>query len=77
MLTFTNKDAQGIVEKNLGPEARAELGDLDFLPFPEYVPRFSLRSPLRLSGASLTEGSKLPCRTILRTSKAASSCLPR
>ena len=77
MLTFTNKDAQGIVEKNLGPEARAELGDLDFLPFPEYVPRFSLRSPLRLSGASLTEGSKPPCRTMLRTSKAASSCLPR
>ena len=77
MLTFTNKDAQGIVEKNLGPEARAELGDLDFLPFPEDVPRFSLRWPLPLSGASLTEGSKPPRRTMLRTSKAASSCLPR
>ncbi|ORY35624.1 carbonic anhydrase [Naematelia encephala] len=35
MLTFTNEDARGLVEKNLGKEARAELGDLDFLPFPE------------------------------------------
>jgi carbonic anhydrase len=35
MLTFQNADAQGIVEKNLGPEARQELGSLDFQPFPD------------------------------------------
>ncbi|KAK3328158.1 carbonic anhydrase [Cercophora scortea] len=37
MLTFTNEDAYGIVEKNLGSEASAELNKLklDFLPFPE------------------------------------------
>lgn len=45
MLTFKNENAQGIVEKNLGPEARAELGNLDFLPFPEYVVA-SLLSPM-------------------------------
>lgn len=37
MLTFTNSDAKGLVEKNLGSEATKELGDLDFLPFPKYV----------------------------------------
>lgn len=37
MLTFTNSDAKGIVEKNLGSEATKQLGDLDFLPFPKYV----------------------------------------
>ncbi|KAK4669998.1 uncharacterized protein QC763_207790 [Podospora pseudopauciseta] len=37
MLTFKNEDAYGIVEKNLGEEAVAELTakNLDFLPFPE------------------------------------------
>ncbi|TRX93132.1 hypothetical protein FHL15_006000 [Xylaria flabelliformis] len=35
MLTFTNDDAHAIVKKNLGPAALAELGALDFLPFPE------------------------------------------
>lgn len=35
MLTFKNEDARGIVEKNLGSEALKELGELDFLPFPE------------------------------------------
>lgn len=37
MLTFTNSDAKGLVEKKLGSEATKELGDLDFLPFPKYV----------------------------------------
>ena len=32
MLTFSNDDALGVVEKNLGAEARAELNGLDFLP---------------------------------------------
>jgi carbonic anhydrase len=37
MLTFKNEDAYGIVEKNLGASAAAELKarSLDFLPFPE------------------------------------------
>ncbi|RSH90092.1 hypothetical protein EHS25_001425 [Saitozyma podzolica] len=35
MLTFKNEDARGIVHKNLGDPAVKELGDLDFLPFPE------------------------------------------
>lgn len=35
MLTFANSDAHGIVEKNLGAEAAAEIKGLDFLPFPE------------------------------------------
>ncbi|KAK3903651.1 carbonic anhydrase [Staphylotrichum tortipilum] len=37
MLTFRNEDAYGIVEKNLGQEAVAELNEkkLNFLPFPE------------------------------------------
>lgn len=37
MLTFGQKDAEGIVEKNLGPEAAKELKshNLDFLPFPK------------------------------------------
>ncbi|KAL1311877.1 hypothetical protein AAFC00_001949 [Neodothiora populina] len=35
MLTFTNADAKGIVEKNLGEEAANELGGFDFLPFNE------------------------------------------
>ncbi|KAB5575370.1 carbonic anhydrase [Coniochaeta sp. 2T2.1] len=37
MLTFGNEDAYGLVAKNLGPEAEAELKakKLDFLPFPE------------------------------------------
>ncbi|PMD51886.1 beta carbonic anhydrase clade D [Hyaloscypha bicolor E] len=36
MLTFKNEDAAGIVRKNLGEEAAAELGAFkgDFLPFP-------------------------------------------
>jgi len=37
MLTFKNEDAAGIVRKNLGEEATAELGAFkgDFLSFPE------------------------------------------
>ncbi|KAI1203939.1 beta carbonic anhydrase clade D [Nemania serpens] len=35
MLTFTNDDAHALVKQNLGPSAAAELGPLDFLPFPE------------------------------------------
>ncbi|KAL2022352.1 hypothetical protein VTK56DRAFT_5419 [Thermocarpiscus australiensis] len=37
MLTFTNEDAYGIVEKNLGTAAVEELRqrNLDFLPFPQ------------------------------------------
>ncbi|KAI9662205.1 MAG: hypothetical protein M1829_006187 [Trizodia sp. TS-e1964] len=34
MLTFKNADAEAVVRTNLGPEAVAELGALDFLPFP-------------------------------------------
>ncbi|KAI5859266.1 carbonate dehydratase [Durotheca rogersii] len=34
MLTFTNEDAHGLVKKNLGPSAAAEISTLDFLPFP-------------------------------------------
>lgn len=34
MLTFKNEDARAIVQKNLGDAAVAELGNLDFLPFP-------------------------------------------
>ncbi|KAI0004400.1 carbonate dehydratase [Xylariaceae sp. FL0662B] len=33
MLTFTNEDAHGLVEKNLGPSASAEVANLNFLPF--------------------------------------------
>lgn len=33
MLTFTNEDALGVVEKNLGVEAKQELAGLDFQPF--------------------------------------------
>jgi carbonic anhydrase len=37
MLTFKNEDAAGIVRKNLGEEATAELAAFkgDFLPFPD------------------------------------------
>ncbi|EXJ58201.1 carbonate dehydratase [Cladophialophora yegresii CBS 114405] len=37
MLTFKNEDAYGLVDKNLGSEAAAELKSrgLDFLPFPQ------------------------------------------
>ncbi|KAI0133736.1 carbonic anhydrase [Xylariales sp. AK1849] len=35
MLTFSNEDAHGIVKKNLGPAASAEIEKLDFLPFTE------------------------------------------
>ncbi len=35
MLTFRNEDARSVVEKNLGSEAIKEIGDLDFLPFPD------------------------------------------
>jgi len=37
MLTFKNDDAYGLVEKNLGPDAAAEViaRRLDFLPFPD------------------------------------------
>ncbi|KAK1766256.1 carbonic anhydrase [Phialemonium atrogriseum] len=37
MLTFNNEDAYGLVGKNLGPDAEAELKsqNLDFLPFPD------------------------------------------
>lgn len=37
MLTFANSDATGIVEKNLGADAVAELKAFggDFLPFPK------------------------------------------
>lgn len=35
MLTFRNEDARGVVEKNLGSGAIKEIGDLDFLPFPD------------------------------------------
>ena len=33
MLTFKNKDAHAVVEKNLGSEAKKELAGLDFQPF--------------------------------------------
>lgn len=33
MLTFKNEDARGLIKKNLGAEAGAEVKDLDFLPF--------------------------------------------
>lgn len=33
MLTFSNEDAHGLVKKNLGPSASAEIATLDFLPF--------------------------------------------
>ena len=35
MLTFRNDDARSVVEMNLGSEAIKEIGDLDFLPFPD------------------------------------------
>ena len=35
MLTFKNEDAHVVVEKNLGAEAKNELADLDFQPFPD------------------------------------------
>jgi carbonic anhydrase len=35
MLTFTNEVAHGVVRKNLGEEGSKEIGNLDFLPFPE------------------------------------------
>ena len=35
MLTFKNEDAHGVVEKNLGAEAKKEIEGLDFLPFPD------------------------------------------
>jgi carbonic anhydrase len=35
MVTFQNSDAHSIVEKNLGPSAAAEIGTLDFQPFPD------------------------------------------
>ena len=35
MLTFKNKEALAVVEKNLGTAARQELSGLDFQPFPE------------------------------------------
>ncbi|KAI0887717.1 carbonate dehydratase [Annulohypoxylon maeteangense] len=33
MLTFSNEDAHGLVKKNLGPSAVAEIATLNFLPF--------------------------------------------
>ncbi|KAI1387137.1 carbonate dehydratase [Hypoxylon trugodes] len=33
MLTFSNEDAHGLVQKNLGHSAVAEIATLDFLPF--------------------------------------------
>ncbi|KAI4866004.1 carbonate dehydratase [Hypoxylon rubiginosum] len=33
MLTFSNEDAHGLVKKNLGPSASAEIATLDFLTF--------------------------------------------
>ncbi|KAK5017120.1 beta carbonic anhydrase clade D [Cryomyces antarcticus] len=33
MLTFKNEDVKGVVEKNLGSEAAAEVKSWDFLPF--------------------------------------------
>ena len=35
MLTFKNKDAHAIVEKNLGAGGKEELAGLDFQPFPD------------------------------------------
>jgi carbonic anhydrase len=35
MLTFTNEIAHGVVKKNLGEAGIKEIGELDFLPFPE------------------------------------------
>jgi hypothetical protein len=35
MLTFTNDDVHGVIEKNLGAEAGAEGKKIDFQPFPE------------------------------------------
>jgi len=34
MLTFENRDARAVVEKNLGAQAGKEVQALDFLPFP-------------------------------------------
>ena len=38
MLGFTNEQAHGIIEKNVGPEAYAELKGYDFEAFPEVEP---------------------------------------
>jgi len=35
MLTFKNEDAHAVVKNTLGEEASQEIGNLDFLPFPE------------------------------------------
>ncbi|KAK8076715.1 hypothetical protein PG994_003987 [Apiospora phragmitis] len=35
MLTFTNDDIRATVKEKLGPAAAAELGTMDFLPFPD------------------------------------------
>ena len=35
MLTFKNEDAHSVVNNALGAEAKEELGDLDFQPFPD------------------------------------------
>lgn len=35
MLTFDNKAAHSVVQKNLGDEADQEIADLDFQPFPD------------------------------------------
>ncbi|KAK3078155.1 hypothetical protein LTS18_008307, partial [Coniosporium uncinatum] len=36
MLTFSNKDATAVVQKNLGEGPAKELEGLDFLPFPQF-----------------------------------------
>jgi len=35
MLTFSNKIAHAVVEKNLGSAGKSELSNLDFQPFPD------------------------------------------
>jgi len=54
MLTFSNEDARGIVAKNLGPAAAAELAALDFLPFPD------LEQAVRDDVAFLTKSAAVP-----------------
>lgn len=51
MLTFTNEVAHGLVKENLGEEASKEIGELDFLTFPQ------LEEAVR-SDLAFLEGSK-------------------
>jgi len=56
MLTFTNEIAHGVVKKNLGEAGCKEIGELDFLPFPELEE--AVRSDLAfLSGSKVISDS--------------------